>query len=202
MKKLFLLTLGAALLMVTACRQVDEELVGKMQADLTKIKESEPEIASLVQRSAELMKNVSEAPNGMKYKPEYGIMEINQMIGAINGKCTSVQQTCLETAHQLDSLITNYSNGNIEKEAVMAEYETIAPTVSGITGLAGKMGPFLDRASANFTKSMDAWQALSDSEKKSAEKAAEAAANADATTVPGFSRGQAAPPAGTSVKQN
>jgi hypothetical protein len=64
MKNIFLLTIGAALFLMASCRQVNQELVGNMEAELVKIKQVVPILDSFSQQSATLLKTMETAPYG------------------------------------------------------------------------------------------------------------------------------------------
>jgi len=165
MKNIFLLTIGAALFLVASCRQVNQELVGNMEAELVKIKQVVPDLDSFSQQSATLLKTMETAPIGLQANPEYKFGDLITKARAINDRSVLVKTMCLDVTTRLDSLIQGYSDGNITEDSVKIAFDAISNTTSGLLKVKERMQPILDEVSSNFTQSMEAWNALPESER-------------------------------------
>lgn len=165
MKNIFLLTIGAALFLVTSCRQVNQELVGNMEAELVKMKQVMPDLDSFSQQSAALLKTMETAPMGFQNNPEYRLGELITKARAINDRSIVVKTMCQDVTTRLDSLIQGYSDGNITEDSVKTAFEAMGKTTSGLSKVKERMQPIMDEVSSKFAQSLDAWNALPESER-------------------------------------
>ena len=185
MKKIFLILFGAAIFLAPACRQVDQELVDKMEAQLNTIKQSAPGIEEAAKKSSELVKRMTMAPNALKYYTKFNYAEVFEQANAINGKYNTLQSLCSSGTFQLDSMIQNYSNGNLKKDDVAAAFQNLSGSLEGLQGSVEHVTPFFDQVTASYSKMLDDWNALPEAEKRSAESAL-LSIKADASNTPGL----------------
>lgn len=164
MKNIFLLTIGAAFFLVASCRQVNQELVGNIEAELVKIKQVMPVLDSFSEQSATLLKTMETAPIGFQNNPEYRLGELITKARAVNEKSVVVKTMCQDLTTRLDSLIQGYSDGSITEDSVKTALDAMSRTTSGLTKVKERMQPIMDEVSSKFAQSLESWNALPESE--------------------------------------
>ena len=165
MKHVLFTVIAGALLLTQACRSVNQELVSKMEADRGKIQQSLPGIEASYQKAADLVVELEAAPPGLKISAEK-YSENYQMAVAVKGRYDNLQRMCKQYDHDLDSLISNYSDGNIKEEEVAAVVKVISGEVEGFTKAVERTTPVYERIAGEYKASLDKWNALSDAEKE------------------------------------
>ena len=170
MKNMVFVLLGSVLFLVGACREVDKELVGKAESEITKIDQALPEVESAAERSGELLKQMDAMPNGLKFNPKYNFSELHEMAKSITMKYKTIATMEQQAKQSLDSLITVYSNGDIKKEDFVVEYEKIVASIESLSQTPARIQPVFEELTANFTKLSAEYQALPEAERVQIEK--------------------------------
>ena len=170
MKNMFLALVGAALLSTGACRQVDKELVGKLEGEITQIDQKIPELDGHVQRSSELVKKMESAPTGLKFNPNYNFSQLYETAKAINLKYSTIMSMHRQAKESLDSLIRSYSNGDVKKEDVAAEFANITASIEALDKTPAVMQPVFDELQVNYEKLSATYLALPEEQRNQIEK--------------------------------
>lgn len=166
MKKFWLLLMGSTLLLIGACKQVNQELVDNMETDLAAIKKNSPQLDTISLKITELTRRMEMAPGNLKMRPEYKFEELNSKILAMRVKCGNLTTMAREISIELDTLIQGYSNGSLKEEEVQTRYTPIAGALKGLPETLGAIQPVLEETAATFNKAMEEWQSLPESERE------------------------------------
>jgi division protein CdvB (Snf7/Vps24/ESCRT-III family) len=102
---------------------------------------------------------------GLQNNPEYRLGELITKARAINEKSAVVKTMCQDLTTRLDSLIQGYSDGDITEDSVKTAFEAMSNTTSGLSKVKERMQPVMDEVSSKFAQSMEAWNALPESER-------------------------------------
>ena len=186
MKNMVFVLLGSVLFLVGACREVDKELVGKVESEITKIDQAIPELETAAEHSDELLKQMDAAPNGLKFNPKYNFGELHEMAKSITMKYKTIASMEQQAKQSLDSLITVYSNGDIKKEDFMVEYQKIVASIESLSQTPARMQPVFEELTTKFTKLSAEYQAIPEAERAQIEK------QMLSTEAPGADRSKAA----------
>lgn len=170
MKNMVFVLLGSVLFLAIACREVDKELVGKMENEITKIDQALPVVEEAAGRSAELLKQMDAVPNGLKYNPKFNFTPLHEMATAITMKYKTIAAMEHQAKQSLDSLVNEYSNGNIKKEDLVVEYEKIVASMESLAETPARMQPVLEELADKFKKLSAEYEALPESERKQLEQ--------------------------------
>lgn len=164
MKNIFLLAIGSAMIFLASCRQVNEDLIGKMDAESANIKQYMPYLDSLHKISGQLTREMEEAPPKLKMSPAYNFVELYMQARGINDRSKRIKDMCVDVSGQLDSLAREYSEGRIEEDSVKVAFEALSASTKGLSQVRKQMQPRMDAVSSNFSKLLETWSALPASE--------------------------------------
>lgn len=181
MKNVLLMYLAGALLLLGACKNVDQVLVGKLQAEQAKIKENLPSIEANAQKAAALLKEMDAAPAALKIYPKLNFAEVYGNADAVNTKYTAILGILNGATAQLDSLMKNYADGPLKTEDVQAGLEVIGKDIENLPRFQDRVIPFMEKTSTDFNTLLAAWNALPESERQI--KAGQIATPTDATNT-------------------
>ena len=165
MKNTIVLAAGLMLIFLAGCRRVNEELVGKMDAESAKVKQYVPEIDSMLNTSSRMLKEMETAPPMLKIRPDLKFGELYMRVRAISERSNAIKALCEETSAKLDSMIRAYSDGTIEEDSVKLAFEAMAPTFAGLAQVKSRMDPIIQETTNNYTKMMETWNAMPESER-------------------------------------
>lgn len=166
MKNALLMCLAGAVLLLGACKNVDQELVGKLQAEQANIKENLPAIEANAQKAAALVKEMDAVPAALKIYPKLNFAEVYSNADALNTKYTAILGILNGASAQLDSLMKNYTDGPLKAEDVQAGLAVIGKDTENLPHIQDRIIPFMDKTTAEFKTIMEAWTALPESERQ------------------------------------
>lgn len=168
MKNTMLIAVTAALILTNACNRIDTELVGRVQATITKTQESKSALEGFNQNIANLADQVAKAPDGLKMTDAFGYPELKYKVQAFSQKFGAMAALQTDLSGKLETLLGEYTDGKIKKEEMVKEYEAVVAELDGVQQSADRMTPMFDQMSAEYAKMMATWQALPESEKAAA----------------------------------
>lgn len=164
MKNIILLAIGSAFILMASCRSVNEELIGKMDAEAANVKQYMPYLDSLHKISGQLTREMEEAPPKLKMSPAYNFVELYMQARGINDRSLRIKDLCTTVSTQLDSLSREYSEGRIEEDSVKVAFEALSASTKGLTQLRKQMQPRLDAVTTGFSKLLETWNTLPEAE--------------------------------------
>lgn len=186
MKNIFLLAIGSAIIFLASCRQVNEELISKMDAESANVKQYMPYLDSLHKISGQLTREMEEAPPKLKMSPAYNFVELYMQARGINDRSLRIKDLCTTVSTQLDSLAREYSEGRIEEDSVKVAFEALSASTKGLSKVRKQMQPRMDAVSSDFSKLLETWNALPEAEQnKAAQPGASTPQPGAAATQPG-----------------
>lgn len=113
-----LLVTGFAL--VGACNRLDPDLIDDVQAKLSRIQESRPELEEALRNTTHLIEQIQKAPIGLQKSPEFGFQKLTNDMESLNAAYRELQEKHNALYTKLDGLMGNYIDGQIKK-AVLVE---------------------------------------------------------------------------------
>ncbi len=158
MKNLFSLFAFAALLAV-GCKNIDQELVGKMQTDVTTLEGLATPMADLRKKLETLFNLVNAAPESVKNSEnaEYG--DLLTLTSAMNQKIQATSAEYDDILARLKTLAADYSAGKIKTEDAKKEYETLSISTRGLSDLLNHMNEIAGQSEAQYAKMSAGWKA-------------------------------------------
>ena len=152
MKNLFVLSVAAVVMLAVACKGVDQELIGKLQADLSTMESMGPSFEKLGTGITNLSNQLNAVPESMKTEtnPEY-----QNMLRLSNTMTQKYQATLAEQGDltgKIKNLVADYTSGKITTEDAVKEYETLSTSVKGISEVMDRMSQKVDQIQAEFAK--------------------------------------------------
>ena len=159
MKNLFALSALAVLILAVACKGVDKELIGKMEADLSKMEGMAPAFEALNTSITNVVNQLNAAPEAMKTESN---AEYQNMLRISNTMTQKYQATLAEQSDltgKLKTLIADYTSGKIKTEDAQKEYQTLSTAIQGISDVMDRMNQRAERMQADFAKMSATWNA-------------------------------------------
>lgn len=186
MKNSIFFFLGAVLLIVSACNNIDAAFVEKVQADQSKIQESSTSIAAALKDVSNLQEQMKSAPSGLQNSTIYGYFDLVNKVEMFKQKYKGIESTYTELGTKLDELLNSYTDGDIKKEEVAKEQEAIMAQQEGIQAQIDRMSPMFNDVSAEYAKMIATWQSLPEAERQPNPVTSSSLTNG----VPGANNGQ------------
>ena len=159
MKNLFALSALTVLTLAVACKGVDKEMIGKMEADLSKMEGMAPAFEALNTSITNVANQLNAAPEAMKTQSN---TEYQNMLRISNTMTQKYQATLAEQSDltgKLKTLIADYTSGKIKTEDAMKEYQTLSTGIQGISEVMDRMNQRAERMQADFAKMSATWNA-------------------------------------------
>ena len=159
MKNLFAVAMCAVVLLLAACGGIDKELVGKMQADMTKVDGLVPGYEALGTKITNITNQMNALPESAKTQnnPEY------QNILRINSTMTQKYQATMaemgDIKNKIQALVGDYTAGKIKTEDALKEYETLSTAVQGMADVLDRMNQRMERIETDYAKMSATWNA-------------------------------------------
>lgn len=147
-----------AALLAVSCKNIDQELVSKMQTDTTTLDGLSTPMEELGKKLSALSELLAAAPESVKNSdnPEYA--EIFNLSGAMSQKHQAMTAEIADLQGKLKTLAADYSAGKIKTEDVKKEFETIAGSVQGLGDSVKRMNEMADELQTKYAKMSADWK--------------------------------------------
>lgn len=159
MKNLFSFCALSLLLLAVACKNVDKDLVGKMQNDLGTMEGLAPAFETLNKNIENFTGQLNAAPEAMKTESNTEYQNLVSMNTMIAQKLMATQAEYNDLLGRLKGLIADYSAGKIKTEDAQKEYEALSAAVQGYSTLVNQMTTVGDQLQADYAKMSATWNA-------------------------------------------
>lgn len=159
MKNVYFSIVAALILVTSACKKVDEKLVGSMttsyETHINKLREYDARNKAIAMFSSKL----ANVPTGLLNDPASGMQPVHSNLLLLAPKYQG-------TLDEYDGMITTlaeikegYEDGNIKTEVARQEFETLTNNLEGIQPVFVMVDSFFQVQSTEFNKIMDTWSA-------------------------------------------
>lgn len=159
MKNLFSLFAFATLLAIAGCKNIDQELVGKMQTDVTTLEGLAAPMEELGKKLSNLNEVLNGAPESVKNGGSAEYAEMFNLSGAMYQKQQATMAEFADLQNKLKTLAADYSAGKIKTEDAKKEFETIDASVQGFGDLVKRMNEMADQMQTQYAKMSADWKA-------------------------------------------
>ena len=159
MKNLFALSTLTILILAVACKNVDKEMVDKMEADLIKMEGLAPTFETLGASITNVTNQLNAAPDAMKTESDTAYQQMLDVSNALSQKCLATAAEQNDLTNKLKTLIADYSAGKIKTEDALKEYQMLSTAIQGISNLAVRMNERTEVLQADFAKMSANWNA-------------------------------------------
>jgi hypothetical protein len=136
-----ILLIGLTTLFFTACKNVDSETVGKIQADITAFEGGNSALEAPAKALADLRSKAAGASATEQAFTQY--QAFNNMLLSAEGKIGATGTEYQETVTELKNLLADYEAGKIKTEEVKAKYETLTAELKAKKELFGRIERFI-----------------------------------------------------------
>lgn len=160
MKKVLLMPVLGALVLLVSCKQIDKELVSSIQADQAKIKEAIPSFQTNAALATSLVNRMDQAPVELKASQKLNFAELYSSAQAIVNKYQAIIQIYSDLNTKLDSLNNNYVDGDLTKEDVKAGRDAMAQELEVLPKVQDRVVPFMQKTIADYDQMLKDWDAL------------------------------------------
>lgn len=180
MKNILWMAMATFAIMAVSCNRVDTELIGKMQAEITKAQELAKNLEAGEKTSDALLSKMLTAPDGLKGNATLGYPALYERVVAIKTKYQGMAAEATEKGSQLQGLMDSYADGKEKKEDIVRQFESMSATITSSTEQSKQIASMVDEASASYAKMSAEWEALPEAEKQAA---TQKAAKTDAAKI-------------------
>lgn len=159
MKNLFAVALCTVVVLLAACGGVDKDLIGKMQADVTKVEGLVPGYEALGVKIANITNQLNVVPDAVKTQNSGEYQNILRINGTMTQKYQATMAEMGDIKTKIQTLIGNYTAGSIKTEDAQKEYETLSTAVQGMADVLDRMNQRMERIETDYAKMSATWNA-------------------------------------------
>lgn len=159
MKNLFAVAMCAVVLLLAACGGIDKELVGKMQADVTKVDGLVPGYEALGTKITNITNQMNAVPEAVKTQSSAEYQNILRINTTMTQKYQATMAEMGDIKTKIQALVGDYTAGKIKTEDALKEYETLSTAVQGMTDVLDRMNQRMERIETDYAKMSATWNA-------------------------------------------
>ena len=148
MKKLLFFALLASATLFTACKNIDQTLLGDMQNKLTELDALKTTLTNNATGISDLATMVGAAPEAVKANPEFAAL--SEMANGMVTKNSSLLQELGSMQTNLSGMVADYTAGKIKTDDVKTKFAEVPAFLSGATESSSKMTTVLATLKAQY----------------------------------------------------
>ncbi|MBK7938479.1 MAG: hypothetical protein IPJ82_15970 [Lewinellaceae bacterium] len=159
MKNLIFLLAATMTLSMISCENIDKELAGKMQKDVSEMSGLAATFEDIGKSIANLDSQMQAAPEAMKAAGNPELNRLMEMIGAMTQKHQSTAAEYNDLMNKLKGLAADYSAGKIATVDAQKEYDTLKMGLQGVSDLTQRIQERATAMQTSYAKLTADWNA-------------------------------------------
>ncbi|MCC7246434.1 MAG: hypothetical protein IT269_12195 [Saprospiraceae bacterium] len=151
MKNIFYLLLPfVSLMLLNSCKQVDKELLGKMNAAA---ETPAPSVTETINGISAMLEKIKESPAEVQAHPAYA--QFSAVLNSLTPKTLGTRSEYEENMIKLRNLKAEYEDGKIKTAEAFAQFEAITLALKGNTEVLNSMATYVQGLPAEYDKMLE-----------------------------------------------